>query len=444
MSQSLSRRRWLKWAGTAAVVGGVSVAAYYGLTSPTMPATTTTIEASSTASVYSTPATSLGALTDYLKSNGVPDVVAEMASSYGTLDTNKKELADLVIGIKDIEPTGVAPSYQQNLLSVLVKEDPSDISAERLGTLRYMFSDQSLAINMLGFGMYPGVFDYLELVISKYPDVDKRIVYSTLGIPRFQKVSENKELFEAILQRGTDQQFKPVFDQMLSEGNVDKSKFAGPQRGRFTAIWTPMESWIWEYLDSDKKADGFLKSYAMKALVSDSFRNSKASGNYKSEEWGYGKDYGDWETAVNRLGFNSWIAWKWVKDNMTYDSSLPPCCGDDIGVQDIYYSRKGVCRHAAYFMLHALGRGAVPVAVLAINFQDNQPSGYKWHAIAVERKSDGFWNVMDFEGRGAQPITGPFTSCEEAVKNLIEGWNRVGSYRATLIRWNLEAENDVW
>jgi hypothetical protein len=120
---------------------------------------------------------------------------------------------------------------------------------------------------------------------------------------------------------------------------------------------------------------------------------------------------------------------------MRYDSTLPPCCGDDRSLQEIYDSKKGVCRHAAYFTLHTLERGAIPAALLAINFQQG---GNKWHAITVEKKSDGFWDVMNFVPNGAQPMRGPFTSHEKVVKTLIQSWNK-----ATLIAWNVEATNNV-
>jgi hypothetical protein len=437
----MDRRRFLKYAGaTAAIVGASALALKYGIrprpiVTPPSSSTTTTFVSSPASTTSTTSVTSLRSLSDYLLSNGVSSTVADMASSYRTLDANKKELGDLVIKIGDFEPNAdVARKYQESLLAILKEEDSSDIADARLRTLKYMFSDESMAINMLQSCMYPGVFSYLDTVNSKYDDVDKRIVYATLGIPRFRKVEENKSTFEAIMQRGTDQQFRPAFNQMVSDGNVDKSKCDAIKRFYFTAFCTPIESLVWELLDNDKRADGFLKDYDMKALISDAFRNTRSSGNYRSAEWA------SVDTAANRLGFNSWINWTWVKDNMRYDSSLPPCCGDDRSMQETYGSKRGVCRHAAYWTLHVLERGAIPADLLAIHFQDNQPSDYKWHAITVEKKSDGFWNVMDFEGRGAQPIAGPFASNENAARGLIEGWNKVDGYRATLLSWDVEAK----
>jgi hypothetical protein len=437
----MDRRRFLKYAGaTAAVLGASALGLKYGITprpivSPPSSSTTTTATISSPVSTTSTSSvTSLQSLSDYLLSNGVSSTVADMASTYGTLDGNKKELGDLIIRIGDLEPDAdFARIYQENLLNVLKKEDPSDITDGRLQTLNYMFSDQSMAINMLGSCMYPDVFSYLDIVTSKYGDVDRRIVYATLGIPRFTKVEENRSTFEAIIQRATDQQFKPAFNQMLSDGNIDKSKYDAIKRVYFTAFCTPIESLVWELLADDKRADVLLKDYDMKVLISDAFRNTRSSGNYRSAEWA------SVDTAANRLGFNSWINWTWVNDNMRYDSSFPPCCGDDRSMQEIYSSKRGVCRHAAYWTLHVLERGAIPAELLAIHFDDNRPADYKWHAITVEKKNEGFWNVMDFEGNGAQPMRGPFASDEKAVRGLIEGWN-TGSYRATLLSWDVEAK----
>jgi len=371
----VNRRRFLKWGSLVAAASVIAVgAAYHEFANPTSLITTTI----SKTTTYPTSTTSSQPLSDYLKGNGVSSSVADMASAYGALDKNKKELGDLVIKIKEFEPyLDTVERYQKNLLGVLIKEDPNDISAERLGTLRYMFSDKSLLINMLEFCMYPEVFDYMDTVNSKYSDVDRRIVYATLGIPRFKQVDKNKDTFETVMQRATDQQFKPAFNQMLSEGNVDKAKYNGYYRQHYSGFCTPIESLVWELLDDDRKADSFLRKYDMKALVSDAFRNTKASGNYRSEEWA------SVETAANRLGFNSWICWKWVKDNMRYDKNFPACCGDDRSLQEIYVSKRGVCRHAAYFTLHVLERGAVPAGLLAIHFQQN---GDKWHAVTVEKK----------------------------------------------------------
>jgi hypothetical protein len=240
------------------------------------------------------------------------------------LDANKKELGDLIIKIGNLEPNAdFARIYQRNLLDVLKQEDSSDITDARLQTLNYMFSDPSTAINMLESCMYPDVFSYLDIVNSKYDDVDRKIVYATLAIPRFRKVEENESNFEAIMQRATDQQFKPAFNQMLSDGDVDRSKYDAIERVYFSAFCTPIESLVWEFLDNDKRADGFLKNYDMKTLISDAFWNSRTSGNYRSEEWA------SWDLAANRLGFNSWINWKWVEDNMTYDYRYSSGSGDD-------------------------------------------------------------------------------------------------------------------
>jgi hypothetical protein len=434
----MDRRRFLKYAGaTAAVVGASALGLKYGIrpspiaTPPSSSTTTTVISspASTTSTTSTTSATSLQSLSDYLLANGVSSSVATMASTYGTLDENKKELGDLIIKIGDFEPyPGVARTYQENLLGVLEQEDPNDITNARLQTLQYMFFDPSVAINMLDSCMYPDVFSYLDIVNSKYSNVDKRIVYATLGIPKFKKVEENESTFEAIMQRATDQQFKPVFNQMLSDGNVDKSEYDATKRFYSTAFCTPIESLVWELLDNDKRADGFLKNYDMKTLITDAFTNTKASGNYRSEEWT------SWDLAANRFGFNSWINWKWVEDNMIYDDSYSSGSGDDRTMQEIYDSKRGVCRHAAYWTLHVLERGAIPAEVLAIHYRNG---GDNWHAVTVEKKSDGLSVVMDFGPPGAKPIEGPFESYEKAVNNVIYGWSK----NATLLSWNVDTED---
>jgi hypothetical protein len=287
MDEKINRRSFLKYVVGGSITVAVGAAAYYYLgirpEPPVTPVTSTTTVISPPVSTTSTsPATSLQSLSDYLKSNGVSDVVADMASSYGTLDDNKKKLGDFIIVIGEVEPSYLAVDYQANMLQALQKEDPNDVSAGRLETLGYLFSDHSLAINMLQFCMYPGVFDYLDVANSKYGDVDKTIVYATLGIPRFRQVDKNKDLFESVMQRGTSsQQFKSAFGRMLSEGNVDKSKYRSSNRYRYSGFCTPLESFVWELLDDDKKADTFLGNYDMKTLVSDAFRNTTSSRNYR-------------------------------------------------------------------------------------------------------------------------------------------------------------------
>jgi hypothetical protein len=215
---------------------------------------------------------------------------------------------------------------------------------------------------------------------------------------------------------------------MLSEGNVDKSKFPA-YRASFTAICTPIESLVWELLDNDKKADGFLENYNMKTLVTHAFRASKSSKAYRSREWEL------YDTAADRLGFNSWINWLWVKDNMRYDERFSSGHGDDRTAEEIYETKAGVCRHAAYFTLHVLERGAIPADLLAIHYRNGDD---QWHAVTVEKKSDGLWGVMDFGPPGAKPMAGPFADYEKAVRSVVNGWR--GS---TVIEWFVESSTVV-
>jgi hypothetical protein len=434
---SLNRRRFLKYAGaTAAVVGASALGLNYEIrprpiVTPPPSSTTTTVISSPASTTSTTSVTSLESLSDYLLSNGVSSSVADMASSYGTLDENKKELGDLIIKIGDFEPyPGVAKTYQENLLDVLQKEDPNDISAARLKTLQYMFFDPSVAINMLDSCMYPGVFSYLDMVNSKYGDVDKRIVYATLGIPRFKKVEENESNFEAIMQRATDQQFKPAFDQMLSDGNVDKLEYDASKWSLITAFCTPIESLVWELLDNDKRADDFLKNYDMKALITDAFTNTKGSGNYRSEEWT------SWDLAANRLGFNSWINWKWVRDNMRYDMSIIPGSLHIYKSPEQIYNEKlnngiatGDCLHAADFSLQNLNRGAILAEILHVIY-DHPQGGRQNHFITLEyRNGTDIWVVMNFGYDGALPIIGPFKTELDAANAAVSALGGGGVVR---------------
>jgi hypothetical protein len=441
----MTRRKWIGVATVLACGGGV--AAYEILHGrPTLPSqassitpTTTAFETTQTSvTTQQTSPISAPTLTDYLRSKGVQEHVADLASSYGNLDANKKELGDLTVRITEFADSDRAEEYQRSLLTALTAEDPDDVSAERLDTVRYMFSDKSLLINMLAFSMYPGVFDYLETAKSKYPDVDKRVVYATVGIPRFQKVSENGETFDAIMERATDPQYGTAFDQMLSEGNVDKSKLPDYLRDRFTAICTPIESLVWELLDDDKRADGFLKDYDMKKLVAHAFRTTRASSAHRSEEWD------SYDTAANRLGFNSWINWRWMKDNMRYDSKYAEGYGDDRSPEEIYKTKAGVCRHGAYFALHNLERGAIPVALLAVHLKSPNLStvgNNDWHAFDVERKSDGFWMIEDLGfpcGMFECSPEGPFQDLNQLVRKVAnEG-------KASVLSWQIESTTDVW
>ncbi|MGC8849035.1 MAG: hypothetical protein ACP5K1_04290 [Candidatus Bathyarchaeia archaeon] len=110
-----------------------------------------------------------------MRERGVPEYVAEMASSYGNLDSNKEKLGDYLIRINEIEPDFRAVErYQTNLLKVLKEEDPQDISSERLETLDYIFKSKELAINMLELCMYDKVFEYIDMVKSKYENADPK------------------------------------------------------------------------------------------------------------------------------------------------------------------------------------------------------------------------------------------------------------------------------
>ena len=427
-------------------VGG-GIAAYETLRGGPVPSPQEITSTSASQITQPTSTTSAQTLSDYLRSKGVAGSVADLASSYGMLDSNKKELGDYIIGIAQFtggQPTEIntIERYQTNLLKVLRQEDPNDVSSARLGTLRYMFSDSSLAINMLEYCMYPRVCDYIDIVNSKYGDVDKRIVYATLGIPRFKQVDKNKDTFETVMQRGTDQQFKPAFNQMLSEGNVDKSKYSGLKRQRFfTAFCTPIESLVWELLDDDKKADSFLKHYDMKTLVSDAFRNTKASGNYGSEEWKF------WDTAANRLGFNSWISWKWVKDNMMYDRSLAGKPHISRSPEDIYEEKlnKGIatgdCLHAAELSLDTLDRGAAKACILHIVY-DYPSVGRQNHYVTLEyRNKSDIRIVMNFGFDGALPIIGPVKTESDAANATVGALGGGGVVRwisiEELVNWDL-------
>jgi hypothetical protein len=216
MVQLIDRRKWLVVAGLGLAAG--AWAGYELLHEEPVLAPRSVLTQTYTSE---TPSMSAGRTLDaYLKGKGVSDSVAELSSGYGTMDANKKELGDLIIGIGQIELGQGKERYQSNLLRTLTQEDPSDISSDRLSTLRYMFSDKSMAINMLEYCMYPGVFDYLDIVTSTHPEVDMRIIYATLGVPLFKKVDQSKEMFQTIMQRATDQKFKPAFEQMLLDGVV--------------------------------------------------------------------------------------------------------------------------------------------------------------------------------------------------------------------------------
>ncbi|MGC8961647.1 MAG: hypothetical protein ACP5K1_04285 [Candidatus Bathyarchaeia archaeon] len=107
-----------------------------------------------------------------------------------------------------------------------------------------------------------------------------------------------------------DEKYKPVFERMISEGNLDKSVYKAKYSKGFAAFCSPLESYVWIYKEDDRKADKLLENYGLKRMITEGFRNTDISNNYKSEEW---KNY---ETAANRLGWHEWVNWKWVKDNL--------------------------------------------------------------------------------------------------------------------------------
>ncbi|MEM3676785.1 MAG: hypothetical protein QW176_01405 [Candidatus Bathyarchaeia archaeon] len=426
----VSRRdylHYLKYAGIGIAIAG---GAYFGKhyferpeTIVTPSPTKTTIQKTITQTISAT-VTEAETLRDYLLSHGVSEPIANMTESYGDLDENKKVLGDCIIKIQEIEPSIRRITYQKRLIDIMKSYDPYDVSKQQLNALNRIFRDKELAINMLEFCMYDKVFDYFDILDSlKYED-NPKLIYATLEIPLFKKVDDkSKNYFKVIMEKGSDQKYKKSFEKMFSEGNIDKSIYPPDIRGKFTSFCTPLESYIWIYEEDDSRADKLLKDYDMKRMVSEGFR-SDTSGNYASNEW---INYDD---AANRLGWHEWINWKWVKDNLIYDKTLPPAF---VPPESTYKKKKGVCGHAALFTAYNLERGAYVVTLIAINYI---VANKEWlHGITVEEKRDGLWNVMNFGYSGPYPITGPFANYEEVVKDTVKkfggrlkGFSILGEY----------------
>jgi len=268
---------------------------------------------------------------------------------------------------------------------------------------------------------------FIDLVI-KYPKAGELVpgIYGELlklpdlSMEKYSNIDEKDiKAIEKILALATDTKYTTAFLSMDSEGIKDKRKYNSAE-----------EALLWEAFDGKNLSD-FLEPYSFEKLITDAWKHTTASGNYKSERW---KDFDEVTARLNSLE----LVDTYMVDNIQYDydlaqKSLVNNRPYNQQPWDVFESGKGICVGQAVLELHFLVNGG---GYLYDNFDINKDNAacVLWanqeikgqaiggHEVLLIIKNGEFYTV-DTSLHRDDPIRGPFKSVEVAADDTWPSWN---------------------
>jgi len=457
MDESISRRKYLRYigAGIAAALGaGIGYYYFEYKRRPVIPSISTTTISTSTFTQGST----LNPVVQYALEKGIDAGVANRLGVLDELNENNKTLVDYLYSVKNFYgDLGMVKALQLEVLDgangfpgILTDDKVSDEEASALHYLSRF--DREVQRSYIEFGLGGDVSKYLamnsslvdrdfakwsterkfliqdhkltdlkinclnepekygvEVLKSFITEIKSSQNFSDLG-DELEKLPEVREALDksdvktnesvedivySILMSKNPELIRKNLDRILSEGIMEKRKYC-----------TPLQALEWYYVDREPDRDNPLENpffINLKDFVTNVWRNSSISSNYKSDRW---KNF---DEVVDRLNSPDLVS-IYTHDNIKYRSES---VNEYVPARVVFERGYDDCDGFAIFQSHLLRANGYDAWVVGLSIET-----IKGHNVCGYKVGDKI-RVLDVYGEKQ----GPFNSWEE-VNNFYseKGW----------------------
>ncbi len=401
MANKFSRRKFLYLSAGAASLAGIGYVTRDHWLSMVTPKGTPTAASTPMPTMSPSPSPSDPVISEY--GTRLPSEIIyrlRLLSADGPIDENERVLMEFLCDIEarreSFRSYGFeATDSEQYLIDVAADGDRvSDESGKAIQYMRKHLDKCPVELGFIGNSLARTNFDSLKELVSR-DDISKVKPDLVFEISRTRDL-KNKELTETVFNLYSSHQ--NAFDDLLAEGKAE---------GRRQC--TALEALAWILLERGKAETEILLKLPRPRmlLVSQAWKKTNISKNYKSERW---KDF---DEVTDRLTTPQYVERYMQDNNFTY-SYTPGELVLTKTAEEIFQYKTGACYDHALFAAYCLKKNGYDAKGMWVRFK--MKLGYfSGHVVCIyQDPKDLLYYTID--SHYSNRICGPFMTIREAAE----------------------------